>query len=200
MRIRSVLIGLAVLGFGAPSAFAQFLCVEDVTVHPVSNITIDDTVVLNVSLFGERTCIVFRPIEVAVVDNKFVVEIPVEESDSDCEDIGPLTRTIELGKLGPGAYEYSVEAKGSAVCHLCDCFASGNFSVGAGACCIDGQCQEVMRTVCIQRGGIFAGDGIECSNIDCATLIPAVSDWGMVVVTLLVLTVGKVVFGRRTAA
>lgn len=187
-----------VLGSCVTPVMAQFMCVEGVAVSPNSGITPNDPVVLEVSLFGERDCIVFRPIEVSLVGNKFVVEIPVEDSEADCVNVGPLTRTIDLGSLPPGAYQYSVEAKGSAVCHLCDCFSFGSFSVAGGACCVDGQCEEITQTECNQRGGTFAGEGERCSGLSCERLLPAVSDWGMVALTLL-LCVALAITARRAS-
>ena len=185
ISIRGIALLLPVLGFFAPAALAQFMCVEGVTVRPAGGITPADTVVLDVSLFGERDCIVFLPIEVSRVANKFVVEIPVGDSDADCVNEGPLARTIELGALPPGTYQYSVEVPGSQFCHLCDCFSFGSFSVSGGACCADGQCQEVTSTECFLRGGTFAGEGVRCSSLSCARLVPAVSVWGMVALLLL---------------
>ena len=63
--------------------------------------------------------------------------------------------------------------------------------------CLGGEC-EFCRWC--EAEGCGGGDGLVCdgSNCDsfsrCGQAIPAVSEWGMVVVTLLVLTVGTIMF------
>jgi hypothetical protein len=39
--------------------------------------------------------------------------------------------------------------------------------VGFGACCIDGQCQELTYIDCIESGGEFLGDGTSCDEFSC---------------------------------
>ena len=42
-----------------------------------------------------------------------------------------------------------------------------------------------------------AGEDSETCPADCADAIPTVSEWGLIVMTLLLLTAGTIVFGRR---
>ena len=78
-----------------------------------------------------------------------------------------------------------------------------------GACCLpDGSCQDDMTTsqcAVVPGGGSFRGAGSVClgdadgNGIDdlCERLIPTVSEWGLLILALLLLTLGKVCFGRR---
>jgi hypothetical protein len=74
-----------------------------------------------------------------------------------------------------------------------------------GACCYDllGVCTDNVNQVdCESAGHRYGGDGSDCTTIDppCTAEIPAVSEWGVVAMTLLVLTAGTVVFLRRRVA
>ena len=67
-----------------------------------------------------------------------------------------------------------------------------------GACCIDGDCQEgCVPSACLALGGIYQGDDTTCQEVECLVPIPTVSEWGLVVLTLLLLTGAKVHFGRK---
>ncbi len=85
-------------------------------------------------------------------------------------------------------------------CASADCIPTGN-------CCVEGECMEdVTEAVCNSAGGEYQGNGTECVPSACAggghdhDPIPTVSEWGLVVMTLLVLTAGTVVIGRRRRA
>jgi hypothetical protein len=71
-----------------------------------------------------------------------------------------------------------------------------------GACCDpwNGDCQNaVAQAKCACPGCVWTG-GADCVDIECKAefvAIPTVSQWGLVVLTLLLLTGGKVMFGRR---
>ena len=82
---------------------------------------------------------------------------------------------------------------------------------GQGACCLpDGSCADGLTTTeCGTVGGAHRGDGTTClgdtdaNGIDDACEeqpIPTVSEWGLVVMVLLLLAGGKVYFGRRRSA
>jgi len=68
-----------------------------------------------------------------------------------------------------------------------------------GACCAvaDNQCSQVTEATCKLRGKGFAyrGDGTPCGSD--GTCIPTVSQWGLAVLTLLVLTAATLVIMRR---
>jgi len=73
--------------------------------------------------------------------------------------------------------------------------------------CETGACCDTLNGVCSE--GILAGDcvadqriwtyGASCAEVECVdpTIIPTVTAWGLVVMTLLVMTAGTVMIGRR---
>ncbi len=66
-----------------------------------------------------------------------------------------------------------------------------------GACCLpDKSCLELAEGLCDAAEGRFQGEGSLCSEVECAA-IPTVSEWGLIVTTLLGMTVGTIIFGRR---
>ena len=79
-----------------------------------------------------------------------------------------------------------------------------DFQIGQGACCLDdGSCQNLTEDACAMiAGSSFRGAGTSClgdndnSGEDdaCDDPIPAVSDWGVLVLTLLLLTSGTLLF------
>lgn len=74
-----------------------------------------------------------------------------------------------------------------------------------GACCVLDPLQGltcVLGTAsqCADPGEVFAGFGVPCEPEPCSNLIPTVSQWGMLGMTLLVLTVGTLVYRRRWPA
>jgi len=69
-----------------------------------------------------------------------------------------------------------------------------------GACCGnfgDVACTQWTQDVCEDNGGVYLGDRTLCDGDACP--IPAVSEWGLVVMTLLVLAAGTMVLRRRRA-
>lgn len=83
-----------------------------------------------------------------------------------------------------------------------DADACGHVTV-CGACCDswNGDCQNaVAQADCSCTNCVWTG-GAECADIECKAEfvpIPTVSQWGLVVLTLLLLTGGKVMFGHRS--
>jgi hypothetical protein len=71
---------------------------------------------------------------------------------------------------------------------------------GAGACCDEdtfGGCVVLPASQCTCAKCVFHQD-MSCEEIECVhNPIPTVSQWGLVVLTLLLLTGAKVYFGRR---
>jgi hypothetical protein len=71
----------------------------------------------------------------------------------------------------------------------------------AGACCnvANNQCTQLLEAECkaLGKGYVYRGDGTPC-GLD-GTCIPTVSQWGLGVMTLLVLTAATVVIMRRRA-
>ncbi len=67
-----------------------------------------------------------------------------------------------------------------------------------GACCWPAGCKELGETVC-EGFGEYHGHGTTCEE-ECLKGIPSVSEWGLIVMAVLVLTAGTVVVGRRSAA
>ena len=85
-------------------------------------------------------------------------------------------------------------------------------AVRSAACCLDGDddglndtCVVMDRTCCLAGEGRFSGSGFDClgdrdnSGIDdlCDGVIPAVSEWGLIVMALLLLVGIKICFARR---
>jgi len=63
--------------------------------------------------------------------------------------------------------------------------------IATGACNLpDGTCRVLSDTACAVAGGAYQGDGTACP------VVPAVSTWGVVVMTLLLLAVGTIVLTR----
>ncbi len=89
-----------------------------------------------------------------------------------------------------------------AVGDLHDYFPPLGIADECGACCIAEDCLQASQTVC-DASGRYLGDNTECGvgPGDCSAPIPAVSEWGLVVMTLLGMVVGTLVFmrGRRSA-
>lgn len=81
------------------------------------------------------------------------------------------------------------------------------------ACCFgDGSCSDLDPLCCVDEGGVAKAAGSAClgdmdtNGIDDACEVheeppvPTVSTWGLILLTLLLLTIGKVCLGRRTRA
>ncbi len=66
-----------------------------------------------------------------------------------------------------------------------------------GACCLTlDTCQVLLPSECAAVGITHFGPETDCDVVDCAS-IPAVSEWGLVVLGLLTITAGTLVFGSR---
>jgi hypothetical protein len=68
----------------------------------------------------------------------------------------------------------------------------------AGACCGGEGCMSVPETICEEGIGKYRGDDSLC-EVECPDPIPTVSQWGMAVLVLLILTAATVVIVRRRA-
>ena len=64
-----------------------------------------------------------------------------------------------------------------------------------GACCRPDSCIETTELGC-ETFGAYRGDGTTCEEEECPG-IPTVSEWGLIVMTLLVLTAGTLVYMQR---
>jgi len=85
-----------------------------------------------------------------------------------------------------------------------DILASGDCFTHQGACCDEdsfGGCEQTSENDCaLLKKGVFYKEQ-DCSAIVCEhKAIPTVSEWGIVVLTLLLLVGAKVYFGRRQAS
>lgn len=74
-----------------------------------------------------------------------------------------------------------------------------------GACCLeDGSCLVITRVECEDRDGVYHGDDVPCLGDNdgngkddlCEMRIPTVSEWGLVIMTLLLLVAARIHFGR----
>ena len=80
----------------------------------------------------------------------------------------------------------------------------GKFVISLGVLCA---LAMPMTNVFGEGGGIYCGDGIcnfgeTCESCEkdcgpCEAPIPTVSEWGLIIMTLLALTAGTIVFARR---
>jgi len=73
----------------------------------------------------------------------------------------------------------------------------------SGACCLpNGQCQDdVTQAECVVLQGTHQGENSTCDNLPQACVaIPAMSDWGMLALTLAVLVGGTIVLRRQRIA
>lgn len=77
-----------------------------------------------------------------------------------------------------------------------------------GGCCLeDGQCLYVTEEDCAGMGGLYNGDNVQCLGDHdgngkddlCDMEIPTVSEWGLVIMTLLLLIVARIYFGQPPA-
>ncbi len=71
-----------------------------------------------------------------------------------------------------------------------------------GACCIPltGQCMTLSEIDCGNAGGVFQGSAVPCTPNPCPPPIPTVSQWGQVVIALLLLCAGTILYRRREDA
>jgi len=99
---------------------------------------------------------------------------------------GTCTETTESGCTGNSTFSLGTHC------------APGVCQPDKGACCVqtpfDASCSVTKDVDCT---GFFA-PGSDCTNIACAPeVIPTVSEWGVVVMVLVLLVGGRVYFGRR---
>lgn len=65
------------------------------------------------------------------------------------------------------------------------------------ACCLPGDvCEEIAVWACAQRGGTRLGADSLCGDLECAD-VPTVSQWGTIIMGLLLLTAGTIIFAAR---
>ena len=71
-----------------------------------------------------------------------------------------------------------------------------------GACCLPGDiCVDgLTRIECEDIEGRYMGDGSACSEFDCSALVPTLSEWGLIILGLLLLSAGTVAVIRRRQA
>ncbi len=70
-----------------------------------------------------------------------------------------------------------------------------------GACCLpNATCIVEDPQVCVSMGGIFQGEGTTCEEVECPEPIPTVSEWGLIGLTLLLLTAGTIILAKRRRA
>ena len=102
--------------------------------------------------------------------------------DGECTDVLSAFDCSEVG----GDYQED----GSA-CATTECPVQGVCCIGNGVCVIG------TEDDCLAFGGAYSGDGTTCLDAPCGAAIPTVSEWGMIVMAVLVLTAATVLFGRR---
>jgi hypothetical protein len=101
-------------------------------------------------------------------------------------------------------FQALVQATGGSmiVIPLDDTVPSGPSSFGVqGACCLPtGQCQDdASQAECASLNGTHQGENTTCDNLPqpCVASIPAVSEWGMVALTLMVMVGGTIMLRRK---
>lgn len=118
--------------------------------------------------------------------------------------------------VASGRADSSVVCGDSTVVASPGCSSQVCFGAEVGACCCKGLCPEsdgvccmddVTEAACDQLGRdalcAYSGDGTRCDDNDgsiCSPRIPTVSEWGLVILTLLLLTAAKLRFGARVTA
>lgn len=121
-------------------------------------------------------------------------EVDCDEAVGSCCNglTGDCSETLQSG-CAPG--EQVVWTKGGS-CSAC--------AAAFGACCDGetGECSSTIMADCNCEQCTWT-KGADCSEIECEgsfTAIPTVSEWGLVIMALLLLVGGKVYFGRRQVA
>lgn len=72
-----------------------------------------------------------------------------------------------------------------------------------GACCVDSVCSDngglgIAQDTCeLVLGGVFQGDGSTCQTVTCPPPVPTLSQWGIVVMSLLLLAAGTILHAKR---
>jgi hypothetical protein len=82
-------------------------------------------------------------------------------------------------------------------------FAQGAMCQGVAACCLpDESCIDMDVTCCQAQGGVPDSAGFLCNDegfFGCVAPIPTVSEWGLVILTLLTLIGAKLAFRPRNS-
>ncbi|MEE9555513.1 MAG: IPTL-CTERM sorting domain-containing protein [candidate division Zixibacteria bacterium] len=76
---------------------------------------------------------------------------------------------------------------------------TGGEPVETGACCWpeDGSCTQETEQICLDNGGQFMGY-VDCADVECPQAnIPTMSEWGMLILALLLMTAGTLAVVRR---
>lgn len=193
---------------------AAAFSIDSVTVLPSGTITPDDPVTLEVRITTPSTpASLYQPAEVVVIGNEIFVDI--------FPDAGPalaldsLLETVVLGTFQPGTYEYTVVLNPAFEVGWGTRTISGSFSivdvcslpVDPGPCdgvCPrffyntgTGQCESFTYGCCEGNANNFLT--LEECEVACPFVppIPTLSEWGMVVMAVLLLGVGGILISRH---
>lgn len=73
---------------------------------------------------------------------------------------------------------------------------------GIEACCgsAPGSCYTADRICCLANGDTPQGPGSTCASNPCGTTVPTVSEWSLIIMTVLAFTAGTILFSRRRRA
>lgn len=73
---------------------------------------------------------------------------------------------------------------------------------GTEACCgsAPGSCYMADRICCLANGDTPQGPGSTCASNPCGTPVPTVSEWSLIIMTVLAFTAGTILFSRRRRA
>jgi hypothetical protein len=137
-----------------------------------------------------------------------ITEAPPNLTGAD--DSADMSIACKAGCVGDGNVTLTFSKNGTEIARCTvgiTCDGDGNFTLDptptVAACCIDqavDSCEEVPESECLADGGRYHGDGSTCAEYFVnGTCIPAVSEWGLVAMMLLVLAAGTVVARRRAA-
>ena len=108
--------------------------------------------------------------------------------------------SIEILTLPAGTYYLMIDTFSSPDCIDNYTLTIDEYVEPTGACCLqDDQCTDgLTRDECLAiEGARYMGDDTICAEIDCTAEIPTLSEWGMIIFTLLLLSVGTVAVIRR---
>ncbi len=212
MRIYTRLLGLGPVSVALP-ALVVVVCVsaELVSAQPRAasfNCSYNAAFgVLNYNLVGGvvgRTYSVHGICAGKVVHSGFADLVGDEDGDDS------KTAHIECNGTGNGSctltFKWGNQVLGS--CSFCfDCAdntsdpTEKSCETGAGCCLKSGAgnlCMEdVPQENCALLSGTSGAEGTTCAEVECVAQIPTVSEWGLIVMTLIGLTAGTILFARR---
>ena len=198
------------------SSSATAFSIDSVTVLPSGTITADDPVTLEVRITTPSApASLYKPTELVVIGNEIFVDI--------FPDAGPLLvldsllETVALGTFQPGTYEYTVVLTPAFEVGWGTRTLAGSFSVvdvcslppDPGPCdgvcerffynASTGQCEPFTYGCCKGNANNFLT--LEECEAACPSIapIPAVSEWGLILMAVIVLAVGAHVIRRRSA-